>query len=172
MKHKRVLFVTGNYLQHTAQNGICVEKILECLGDYPITYDIVCTEYQSFDSQPQNVYPVYYHLSNNKISKIKNKIKKFFQIPINHKYLVRKLKMQVEELVQKKRYDAVIAVVNPTETAEAVYKVKSKIPYINFILYEIDPASNRYKYPKNLIEEYSNYKSANGKRKYIQSPIL
>jgi hypothetical protein len=146
----------GSYLQHTTPNGLCVEKILECFGNYPITCDIICTEHQLFNSQPQNIYPVYYHLSKNKIFKIK----KFFQIPINHKYIVRKLKEQVKELVRKNCYDAVIAVVNPPEAAEAVYKVKMEFSNINFILYEIDPASNRYKYPSNIIEKYSNYKSA------------
>lgn len=165
MKNKKILIVMGNYLQHTAPNGLCVEKILECFGNYPITCDIICTEHHLFNSQPQNIYPVYYHLSKNKIFKIKNKIKKFFQIPINHKYIVRKLKEQVKELVRKNCYDAVIAVVNPPEAAEAVYKVKREIPNINFILYEIDPASNRYKYPSNIIEKYSNYKSAKWEEK-------
>jgi hypothetical protein len=54
--------------------------------------------------------------------------------------------------MHQKDFDAMIAVINPTETAEALYKVKKY--NLKTILYEIDPTSNRYKNPQNLFQHF------------------
>ena len=58
----------GKYLQHNSPNGNCIDKILECWKDYPVTYDIVCTEQIDFFEHPQNIYPVKYEVVDNKFT--------------------------------------------------------------------------------------------------------
>ena len=52
------------------------------------------------------------------------------------------------------QYRAVIAVENPSEAVAAVCKLKKQARSLKCILYEIDPASNRYKNPKGVLEKY------------------
>ena len=161
---KRGLFVVDGYYRHNVPNTLCVERIVEKFGT-EIQADILSIENNEVENS-KNVYTLIYNtVSSNSIQKIISKVKKFFCIPIGHPSLVRKLCKKIKELDLLNDYDVIIPVMNPVETVEATYKYKSIRKDVKVIVYEIDPNSNRYKFPKNIIEFIWKYKSTQWEKK-------
>lgn len=156
---KKVLFVLGRYIQHTGQNGNCIRGIIDVWKNQDVCADIVCIEskYDINREFEKNIDVVSYNpQSENRIIWF---LKRIVFCPLESIARVNSVKKVIEQRITGNHYDAVIAVVNPPETAQAVMDIKKHYSEINFILYEIDPTSNRYKNPKNLMEKLWNYKS-------------
>lgn len=151
---KRILIVLGEYINRTAQNGICIDDIKRCLEADGVEIDILCVEREktALLNKQDNIYAV---LSKKHVGRLSNMVRrciKFLHMPVGSYKLTAIILKEIRRLCSLHSYDAVIAVVNPTESAEAVFRYKKKYKNIKFILYEIDPASNRYKKPKGLLQ--------------------
>lgn len=161
---ERILFVLGSFIKMTAPNGICVRDISRYLDKYECHY--LCVE--SFDSSLQqfdNIHVVYREKRNTFGSLIKNQLSRFFHVPHYDIKLVRKLEKEIEVLDKKFHYNAIISVVNPTESAEAVYLYKKTQKNFKFVIYEIDPASNKFKKTYNPIKLFWNIKAFKWEKK-------
>lgn len=169
---EKVLIVLGRYIHQTYPNGICVNKIIEN-WDYKIATDIVSAESEGECLHGQNIHPIYFTAPSNKISKLYYKIKKLFFAPLAELKLIKKMQAEIEKLCYENTYAAVIAVTNPPEAVEAVYRARKKTKNGQFIIYEIDPASNRYKTPTGIIEKYWSCKTRHWEKKmYLEADTV
>lgn len=148
----KVLIITKSFLTHDRQNALCIERVAECLKNYGHIIDYLSWEQDVPTSSETNVYtvvePEYVNGYRNQL----RKIVKLLNVPLNSLSLVNKLYLAIKKLIYRFDYTTVVAVVNPAEGAEALYRIKKENPSINTILYEIDPSSNRYKTPKAISE--------------------
>ena len=163
---KKVLFVTGEYISQSAQNGLCVKLLIEELEKINTECHVLCIEECKNEKVVnENIYPIYYkrHI-NGKLNKLRQ-LNKFIHIPIESIRLVKKLEKKIIKMIIDNTYDLIIAVINPGENAEAVFSVKKRYPALNCLLYEIDPESNRYKCPSNFIENIWKIKSTMWEKK-------
>lgn len=154
-----VLFVLGKYIQHIGQNGNCIRGIIDVWKQQGINSDVICIETEDVAKSwsDENVTVISY--DTNSENSCWNNISRIINIPMTNVSHVKKIIKEIEKKISNKKYDAIIAVINPVEAAHAVTKIKKKYPEINFILYEIDPTSNRYKNPKGLKEKIWTIKS-------------
>ncbi|WP_095174814.1 MULTISPECIES: glycosyltransferase family protein [Blautia] len=151
---RKILFVTGEYISKTAQNGLCVRFIVDELKKRNVESHILCLEEKvDKDTAKKGIFPIYYHQHINGLSNKLRQLKKFLHMPIENKELCKRLEKEIIDLDKNYAYDLIVAVINPVETAEALYLAKKTNPRLKCVLYEIDPASNRYKYPSNMIEK-------------------
>lgn len=158
---KRILVVLGNYSTGKSPNAICVSGIIKELEKNNINIDLLSLELdenfnQSSIKQSNVRYTKYY---TNNINFIKLNFIKLTALPLRYPKAVKLLKFELDDLLKTNEYDAIIAVSHPIETIEAVAGVSRDSFNGKKILYEIDPASNRYKYPKNIFEKYWKSKS-------------
>lgn len=151
---EKILFILGGYINRTSQNGICVEDIKNEMEKLGVEVHVLCIEsdYPLFENIDNNIHVIKKRKTSNKFSALFKKVIKFFNMPLENIILIKKIERRINTLFNIHNYNSLISVVNPTETAEALYRFKKKNMNIQFILYEIDPASNRYKNPKGIIE--------------------
>lgn len=142
---KKILFVMGEYLNGSSQNGICVEAIKQELVKMKSEVHILCYEDNKHEN---NVYTV--PKTEYQFMSLRYIINMFCHPPIVYVSTVNNYVKKIIQLHKKHHYDAVIAVVNPAESAEAVYKVKKKFPELKTMIYEIDPVSNKFLKSKNI----------------------
>lgn len=149
---KKILFVSGPYVEQKSPNGICLKNIIEDMK-YLVHCDVMSMEEKNVDSLFKDVYPLKIE-RNNFISSIMN-------YPVRNRkgaeYFYNKLRKRHE----REKYDIIIAVTNPTETVYVVSKLKKELNNFIFFIYEIDSASNRYKLPKKFLEKYLMYRAMN-----------
>lgn len=169
----RVLIVVGEYIKRTAQNGLCIYDIKNQLEADGIKVDILCVESTKIipEDLQMNINVIQTKEYVGRLSDFFRKTAKFISMPIGSYRLTWKIVRKLKELISNNsEYDAVIAVVNPTESAEAVYQYKKRYnPAFKFILYEIDPASNRYKIASNLFQTIWRYRSTQWEKKIYAS---
>lgn len=158
---KRILVVLGNYSTGKSPNAMCVSGIIKELEKNNINIDLLSLEldgnFNQNSIEQSNVrYTKYY---TNTINFIKSNFTKLIALPLRYPKAVKLLKFELDDLLKTNEYDAIIAVSHPIETIEAVADISRDSFNGKKILYEIDPASNRYKYPKNIFEKYWKSKS-------------
>lgn len=154
---KKIAFIASGFINQTEANAICLKNIIDIMKD-SIKVDVIsieqetcrCSDYSIFVIKQSNV------IEKNEIMR---KIIKFFHMPVGSRRLSKLVARRVCSLLKERKYDALIAVVNPVESADAIYYIKRRNPQQKIILYEIDPASNRYKEPKSLFEKVWKFKS-------------
>lgn len=166
---KKVLFLLKSITTHNQQDALCVEKVAEHLKSYGIS-----VEYLSWELTPVTDYSKDIHIvvEDDKRSGIANwgrKITKVICTPIENISAEKKLYHRLVALYSSNQYDAVIAVINPPENAEAVYMAKKKFPKMHTILYELDPNSSRHKVCRNAKEKIWRLRSMKWERKIYRS---
>ena len=144
----RFLVITKGYFGLTAPNSICLKDIVKIWKDKNIDVDIISVENQMVTS---NEICTCVHSST--LEGKFRKIKKVFTYPIDDTMLIKKLVLEIEKKVAIIKYDLVIAIVNPPESASALKIIKEKYPQIKCCLYEMDAISNRYKFQKTIFEK-------------------
>lgn len=150
---KKILFVLENYRDFLSQNANCVRSIVkEMNGCEPFFLSV---EYSNCEKHFDNehVFCVTSKSRRNKLCNLFRKINKFFFMPIENKRVVSKLIKAISALDLKHHFDLIIAVQNPCESTEAVAGYKKRNLKSCCCLYEIDPASNRYKNPHGLFQK-------------------
>ena len=145
----RILLLIEGYKELSLPNAICLKHIINYLKKWKINVDIISAEKEDYVSTKQEFYFKY-----EKNNKLKYKIRRFFQYPLSFNEMIKNYFEIAEKLILERSYDAIIAVQNPTESAQALKKIKCKYPELKVIFYEIDPASNRYKFPKNCLQNF------------------
>lgn len=163
----KLLCVLGGWTKKSEPNALCLEEIIRYWKSSGHIVEILSIENDSSYKNNNNVICVQDFLPNNKY--IRN-IYKFVNMPLRSKKLASKIANKIDLLNFKNHYNAIIFVVNPIEN-ELAMKLVEKKGQLN-ILYEIDPASNRYKNPKNLFEKYWKKKSMNFEKKIYKSADL
>lgn len=166
----KILFVLGRYTENISQNGICIKKIKQELENKGLLVQLLCLDERIDGSElPKKVTDDIYAVNKvyypGRIKERIRKIGKLLNVPVESIDLVKKLVNSINILNKKNKYDAIIAVVNPPEAAEAVYRYKMQHNEIKCIMYEIDPASNRYKNPYSIFEHYIVNKSIKWERR-------
>ncbi len=156
---KRVLFIVDKYLKGVHPNSLCIESIIKCIDKSVYTIDLLSIEEEFSEIKKEGVYTVFNIRNYGCFKELLRKVKKTLYMPLGSKNLSRKVLKSFSELNSIHAYDAVIAVINPVESAETLYMIKQQYPSIRAIIYEIDPASNRYKNPSNFFQKYWKRKS-------------
>lgn len=148
---KKILFVLGDYLNGSSQNGICVDSIKNALSEVEIDIHILC--YQESKQQVKKNEAIFTILKEEyKSLSAKYIINILFHPPIVYKNTVKNYEDTISQLYEKYKYDAVVGVMNPAEAVEGVYKFKKNHKNVNTILYEIDPVSNKFIGSKNIVK--------------------
>lgn len=166
----KVLFVLSGLLESVEPNANCINNILNFFNN-----DIEChslsieKKYDALNKKNELFHTIVYSESIYGMKNWIRKIKKFFYMPLGSNLLVKKIYDKIQKLYDHYKYNSIIAVVNPVESAEAVYRFKKNNPKVKCILYEIDPASNRYKNPAGLIERLWKKKSIRWEQKIYSS---
>ena len=142
---KKVLFVLGRFCNGLSPNAQCVISVANSLSQRGMQCYFITIENLACDSQLKNVFPVF--------SSPTDWVKRFFSYPISNNSNVTKVKKKISELDQLYNFDTIVAVENPCDAVEAVYSYKIENMDKKCVLYEIDPASNRYKRSRNIIEK-------------------
>lgn len=147
----RILFLLKSYSTHDKQNALCVEGIANILKEKECLIDYISWENTNSATYDSNIFPISVDEKNTK--SIIYKFNRLFNAPISDKQLVKAYYNKTNECLLNNKYDAVVAVINPAEAAEALSMIRRKDATTKFILYEIDPNSNRYKYPASFVEK-------------------
>jgi len=152
---KKVLFVLGEYIDGTAQNGLCVNDIKTCMEQNGYECHILCVEkkrYENFSNKRKHIYTIVNTEATQGLMNKYRQIVKFMHMPVGNVHLSKKIMKYMGKLYSNYDYDSIIAVVNPVESADALWRFKHKYKNARCIIYEIDPASNRYKNPKGIFQ--------------------
>ena len=157
MEKRKILFVLEGFSNLSEANAICVNDIIIELNYMGVNCTVISVE-NSVTSNLNNIITCEYSYSSKK-NKYLRMITKLIFMPIGRLQLVREIQKKIDVLLKNDEYAALIAVINPVESAEAVKNSLKKFNKVKSILYEIDPASNRYKNPKNIFEKYAKYRS-------------
>ncbi len=154
---KKIAFIASGYINQSEANAICLKNIIDIMKD-SIKVDIISIEKEAYECNSDGIFAI---KQNNVVEKneIIRKIIKFMHMPVGSRRLSKLVARRVCSLLKKRKYDALIAVVNPVESADAIYYIKRRNPQQKVILYEIDPASNRYKEARSLFEKVWKFKS-------------
>ena len=155
---KKVLFVLSELSLHSSPNALCVEYIAkELIETWKYEVDFLSLEFDNnVDNEKTGSYFVCIPKQRNDFVR---KMCKFFSMPLSSVLTSAKMSDKIIALQKQNQYDAIIAVMNPPETAEAVWRAKKRNQDIHYIIYEIDSNSNRYKNPSNLFERYLTQKA-------------
>lgn len=145
---KKILFVLGPYRTQKSPNGICVKHILEKMST-DIDFDVLSLEYTDYDDTDKE----FSVKSDDKSSAWAPII-----YPIRDTQAVKLLYNRLQRIHMQRNYDTIVAISNPPEAVEAVAKLRKRNKF-QFIIYEIDSASNRYKQPKKLLQKLLMYKA-------------
>jgi hypothetical protein len=154
---KKVLCILEGYHGLTEANAICLSNIAKYWVKEGFLFDVLSIEKERSpekDGVIQCVIPA--ELINNKFVRI---TRKFINMPVGRPFLVKLILDIFDELMPTEKYDGLLAIVNPVESAVAAVEIKKRHPSIYTVLYEIDPSSNRYKNPSNLFEKWWNIRS-------------
>lgn len=154
---KKIAFIASGYMNQSEANAICLKNVIDIMKD-SIKVDIISIEQEAYECNSDGIFAI---KQNNVVQKneIIRKIIKFMHMPVGSRRLSKLVARRVCSLLKKRKYDALIAVVNPVESADAIYYIKRRNPQQKVILYEIDPASNRYKEAKSLFEKVWKFRS-------------
>lgn len=154
---KKIAFIASGYINQSEANAICLKNIIDIMKD-SIKVDIISIEKEAYECNSDGIFAI---KQNNVVEKNEfiRKIIKFMHMPVGSRRLSKLVARRVCSLLKKRKYDALIAVVNPVESADAIYYIKRRNPQQKVILYEIDPASNRYKDARSLFEKVWKFKS-------------
>lgn len=159
---KKIAILVEGYMNQTEANAICIKGIINEMKKN-ISVDVISIE-KDFFGWNDNVYSI--NKSNTEFkNELRRKFVKFLHMPVGNKKLTRLIAKETNIVLKAKRYDALIVVINPVEAADAIHAIRKKNQNLNIILYEIDPASNRYKKPKNIIEKIWMNKSISWEKK-------
>ncbi len=142
----KILFVLKKYNDLTAQNALCVKGIVKILNNRH-KIDVLTLE----NSGENNNNTCVHQINVNNEFCFYEKIKFAFTFPI-HKKVEKLFLKKAEELLKVFKYDVIISVENPIEAVSSITKLKKKFNF-KHIIYEIDPASNKYKNPENILEK-------------------
>lgn len=147
---RRVLFILKSYFSHNRPNAMCVEAVSEELQKLGVSSDILSMETSSnvFSEDESN----YVLIPNT--DTLFSRADKLIHTPVGNSGLVKAVYSKLKKTLSNQRYDAVIAVVYPPESAQAAVEIKKDYPDIPLIIYEIDSCSNRYKSPKGALQRY------------------
>lgn len=161
---KRVLFVLERLKTQNSPNALCVVNIAEYMRRLGvIKIDYLSWEDEVFVDEPQKGR---YFLCRQKPQRdIIRKIVKIKKMPLSDILITKELAKKIILLQEQNKYNLIVAVMNPPETAEALYRAKMKNRDINYILYEIDPNSNRYKEPMPILNRYLMWKAIKWEKK-------
>lgn len=154
MKEK-VLFVVNAYYPRPVPTSICVMYVQEALQNMGICSDVLqIGEKDGFEKNTS--YGSIYSVNSGKITFDKTnrnffkfygkKIPLLFTWPVLSLSNVRKYKKWIQK--NKEKYDAVIAIIAPGDTALAASR------YDNFILYELDSLINNPEYKRGIKQYY------------------
>lgn len=153
---KRIACIVEGYVNQTEANAICLNEIIEEMNT-EVLIDVITIE-SNRSGWNNNIYSI-----DKSKSIIKNefirKVVKFTHMPIGNKNLSKLIAKETNKVLNHNKYDTLMVIVNPIEAADAICLIREKNPDLKIILYEIDPASNRYKNPKSLIEKLWKRKS-------------
>lgn len=153
---KRIACIVEGYVNQTEANAICLNEIIKEMNT-EVLIDVITIE-SNRSGWNNNIYSI----DKSKLI-IKNefirKVVKFIHMPIGNKNLSRLIAKETNKVLNQNKYDTLMVIVNPIEAADAICLIREKNPDLKIILYEIDPASNRYKNPKSLIEKLWKRKS-------------
>lgn len=150
-ERRKVLFILKEYCRSDAQNAMCVRGIIDLLKT---DFDIGVLSFEHEKQKESHANLNTFCVEGNPILK---RIGKVFTFPVE-KRLLKGFKEQLKTILLKEKYDVVIAVENPIEAVACASQLKKEFGY-KFIIYEIDPASNRFKKPKSLLEKMWRRKS-------------
>lgn len=157
MNNLRLLCLIEGYSSLSEANAICLNHIVECWEKDGLSIDIVSIEKEKCKNKKGVINCTI--SSYGKIRKLKRKISKLIWMPIGRPEVIDVYQRNILRLISNNEYDAIIAIVNPIEAAEALKRVKRKYSNIKTILYEIDPSSNRYKTPETILQKIWCYRS-------------
>lgn len=166
----KVLFVLSGLLGAVEPNANCIDNIFGFFSNDIECHSLSIEKNAKYLTKENKL--VHTMIYSESIYGIKNwirKIKKFFYMPLGSILLSNKIYDKIQELYDQYKYNTIVAVVNPVESAEAMYRFKKNNPKVKCILYEIDPASNRYKKPIGLIERLWKRKSIRWEQKIYNS---
>ena len=156
---KKIIFVLEGFSNLSEANAICISDIINELKNLEVDCTVISVDPPDSIKQ-KNVISCTYS-PNKRLNGIFRIINKILLMPISRPSVVKLLHKKIEEQLKSEKYDALIAVVNPVESAEAVKNISN----IKKILYEIDPASNRYKTPRSFLEKYTKRRSIKWEKK-------
>lgn len=146
---KKILIILQNYSSKISPNALLVERMVKFWLTQGLRINIVSLENENLESNG-NFKVVYTSGSSSELQIFINKLRLLlFHSNRNSKKVFDEVKM----LLRDGFYDTVIGVTNPMESADVLVKVKQEFPQIKCIFYEVDPVSNRYKTPKNMLEK-------------------
>ena len=149
---KKILCVIEGYSGLTEANAICLSNIQNYWKSNEIQVDFISIEKER-TIVPEGIIPCF--IPQKKIySKLLRNGIKLFNIPIKRPFLVHIITDQIRQQLNSGDYCGILTVVNPIESAEAVAAIKKECNSIIAILYEFDPASNRYKNPHSIFEKW------------------
>ena len=145
---KRILFLTEGYMKSSLPNAICLKKIIQYLESIGNEIFVISAESEVFANDTR----CYYFCS--KQSRTEHAINKLIRYPVANLFKVKSYISASEFVLVNNTIDLIVSVTNPVETAEAIKFIKRKHPDIKCCLYEIDPASNRYKHTKSFFQKW------------------
>lgn len=147
-----ILFVVKDYCNGANPNAICANHIAEELLNLGVNVFFLSLESGKLC------------IDNNDCFVIDNDVKKSTFLstilyPLDNYSIVNKITQKAIALIDDKKIDAVVSFVRPYAAGEALKCIHRKRKNVKTILFEIDSASNRFKYPKTLKEYFLNIKS-------------
>lgn len=158
----RVLCILEGYQSLSEANALCLSPMIRFWESRGHQVDVI-----SIEDCPQAAEETVCPIPKQELLKTKwlRLILKLLYMPLRSRRLARSVESELSRRCSAVAYDAAIAVVNPVEAAEALTRIKTRYPSLKTILYEIDPASNRYKTPKGPIERLWRLRSTRWERK-------
>lgn len=141
-----IVFLTNRYLGKASANGLCAHNIIDALSEIGHDVDVICYECEENKTNEKNIFTIHNDSITRSgfIGKIISKISKafFFLLSSPKCYILEKEVGQYYDALcyidKFHRIDAVVAILFPMETAEAIARFKSTHPDVRTIIYELD----------------------------------
>lgn len=149
----KVLFIVKGYYEGTNPNAICACRIADEISSMGAEVYFLSIESRDLE------------VSNPKIvcitadSKHKKTVADFLIYPLDDLETCEKIFCSAISMIDKNCIDTVVAFARPYAAGEALRKIKCERANVTTVLFEIDSASNRYKKPKTLFENFARFKS-------------
>lgn len=150
-KIKKILIITSEYVNATRANANLVESIIsEFNDDFDVhVLSLETNKENLFDDIDKKIYTIY-RKKRNFLGRLLLRFIGFINI-YGSKETVNDIIKKISDINAVERFETIISVINPGETAEAVYRFSLKSKNVTKILLEIDSTSNRFKHTNNLI---------------------